>query len=68
MLDGNEMFFKLKRSTPLSKLMKTFCERQGVGYNSVRFLFDGERIRANDTPADLEMEDGDVIDLAEEQS
>ena len=35
--------------------------------NSVRFLFDGNRVSANQTPADLEMEDGDVIDVMVEQ-
>ena len=30
---------------------------------SVRFLFDGSRINEHQTPSDLEMEDGDVIDV-----
>ena len=35
--------------------------------NSVRFLFDGQRLSANQTPQELEMEDGDVIDVMVEQ-
>ena len=35
--------------------------------NGVRFLFDGERLRENQTPGDLDMEDGDAIDVQIEQ-
>jgi len=65
--DGNEIFFKCKMTTPLQKLMQAFCNRQGVALNSVRFLFDGARLSANQTPQELEMEDGDVIDVMVEQ-
>lgn len=34
---------------------------------SCRFLFDGHRLDANETPADADMEDGDVIDAVLEQ-
>ena len=47
--------------------MNAFCNRQGVAPNSVRFLFDGQRINATQTPQELEMEDGDVIDVMVEQ-
>ena len=43
--------------------MLAFCERQGISLRSVRFLFDGTRIRENQTPQELEMEDGDSIDV-----
>uniref|UniRef100_A0A7S3B187 Ubiquitin-like domain-containing protein n=1 Tax=Haptolina ericina TaxID=156174 RepID=A0A7S3B187_9EUKA len=65
--DGNEIFFKCKATTPLSKLMNAFCQRQGVALASVRFLFDGTRINEHQTPSDLDMEDGDVIDVMVEQ-
>jgi Ubiquitin-2 like Rad60 SUMO-like len=49
--DGNnEVFFKIKKSTRLAKLMSAFCERQGKDQNTVRFLFDGSRVRDEDTP------------------
>lgn len=49
--DGNnEVFFKIKKTTPLRKLMDAFCERQGKQANTVRFLFDGTRVRHDDTP------------------
>ena len=49
--DGNnEVFFKIKKSTRLDKLMRAFCERQGKDLQTVRFLFDGTRVRGDDTP------------------
>ena len=48
--NNNEVFFKIKRTTNLSKLMNAFCERQGKSPTSVRFLFDGSRVNPTDTP------------------
>lgn len=48
--NNNEVFFKIKRSTQLKKLMDAFCERQGKQISTVRFLFDGTRVRPEDTP------------------
>jgi len=56
-----------KMTTQLSKLMNAFCQRQGVQMNSVRFLFDGQRLTETQTPQQLDMEDGDVIDVMVEQ-
>jgi len=65
--DGNEIYFKCKMTTPLQKLMNAFCQRNGVTMQSVRFLFDGARLGPQQTPKDLDMEDGDVIDVMVEQ-
>ena len=48
--NNNEVFFKIKRTTQLKKLMDAFCDRQGKAANSVRFLFDGSRVQPHDTP------------------
>jgi hypothetical protein len=48
--NNNEVFFKIKRSTALKKLMDAFCDRQGKQIQTVRFLFDGTRVRPEDTP------------------
>lgn len=48
--NNNEVFFKIKRSTKLEKLMTAFCDRQGKSPQSVRFLFEGQRVQASDTP------------------
>lgn len=39
--DGSVVQFKIKRHTPLSKLMKAYCERQ------VRLLYQGNDLRSS---------------------
>ncbi|KAK3906837.1 ubiquitin-related domain-containing protein [Staphylotrichum tortipilum] len=65
--NNNEVFFKIKRSTKLEKLMTAFCERQGKTLASVRFLFEGQRVQPSDTPETLEMQDGDTLEVHQEQ-
>ncbi|KEY71618.1 hypothetical protein S40285_06145 [Stachybotrys chlorohalonatus IBT 40285] len=65
--NNNEVFFKIKRSTKLEKLMTAFCERQGKALSSVRFLFEGSRVQPTDTPDQLEMADGDTLEVHQEQ-
>ena len=60
---GEEIFFKVKSSTKLGKLMDAFCQRKGCRTTEVRFTFDGKRISPQHTVASMEMEDGDVIDV-----
>ena len=48
--NNNEVFFKIKRTTALKKLMDAFCDRQGKAPNTVRFLFDGARVQQTDSP------------------
>ena len=61
--DGNVIYFKCKMTTPIQKLMHAFCNRAGISTNSVRFVFDGITLFESHTPASLDMEDGDVIDV-----
>ena len=39
--DGNEVFFRIKRSTQLKKLMNAYCDRQSVEMNSIAFCLMG---------------------------
>nr|XP_032628362.1 small ubiquitin-related modifier 3 isoform X1 [Chelonoidis abingdonii] len=66
--DGSVVQFKIKRHTPLNKLMKAYCERQGLSMRQIRFRFDGQPINETDTPAQLEMEDEDTIDVFQQQT
>ncbi|KAF1966156.1 ubiquitin-like protein [Bimuria novae-zelandiae CBS 107.79] len=65
--NNNEVFFKIKRTTQLSKLMNAFCDRQGKNMQSVRFLFDGQRVQPTDNPDSLDMQDGDTLEVHQEQ-
>jgi len=65
--NNNEVFFKIKRTTALKKLMDAFCDRQGKMPNTVRFLFDGTRVNPTDTPDTLDMADGNTLEVHQEQ-
>lgn len=65
--DGQEVFFKVKRTTPFSKIMSAYCKKVGQDLENVRFLFDGQRVKPENTPAELEMEDEDSVDAMVQQ-
>merc|ERR1712110_1083969 len=65
---GSEVQFKIKKSTPLRKLMDAYCSRLGLTASQVRFMVDGERISADDTAEKLGLGDEDLIDVAMEQT
>ena len=67
--DGNaqKVRFKIKKTTELGRVMKAYAAKQGVDQKVLRFLFDGNPVRAEDTAKTLEMEDGDEIDVFMEQ-
>ncbi|KAL6077597.1 Dolichyl-phosphate-mannose--protein mannosyltransferase pmt3 [Balamuthia mandrillaris] len=66
--DGNEVYFKIKRNTALKKLMDAYCSRQAMSPDSVRFLYDGSRVQPDQTPKELGMEEGDIIDAVLQQT
>lgn len=47
---GEEMFFKVKRTTKMSKVFDAYAGRKGVPSSTLRFFLDGDRINADDTP------------------
>jgi small ubiquitin-related modifier len=65
---GEETFFKIKKTTKMSKVFDTYATRRGVQPSSLRFMLDGERIDPNTTPKMLEMDDQDQIDCMLEQT
>jgi len=66
--DNTVVQFKIKKHTPLRKLMSAYCERTGVAMNVVRFRVDGQAINESDTPAALDMEEGDTIEVFQQQT
>ena len=61
------MHFKVRPSTKFSKVFDAYCQRKALQPNAVRFLMDGERLRPDQTPEEMDMEDGDCIDAMMEQ-
>ena len=50
---GDQVTFQAKPTTKLVKLMKAYCERQGIDYASVVFSYDGQRLREEQTPGEV---------------
>ncbi|XP_049626124.1 small ubiquitin-related modifier 1-like [Suncus etruscus] len=66
--DSSAIHFKVRMTTHLKTLKESYCQRQGVPVNSLRFLFEGQRIADNHTPKELGMEEEDVIEVYQEQT
>eukprot|EP01034_Spumella_vulgaris_P039564 gene39564-48881_t len=64
---GEEMFFKVKKGTEMSKIFNAYAGRRGVAANTLRFMLDDKRLKDTDTPKMLEMEEDDQIDVYLEQ-
>ncbi|PIA28210.1 hypothetical protein AQUCO_07200095v1 [Aquilegia coerulea] len=60
--DGQVKKFRVKKTIHLGKLMSAYCELQSLDIKAIAFLYDGRYIKLKNTPAQLEMEDGDEID------
>ena len=61
-----EIHFRVKLTTQMGKLKRSYSERIGVPMSSLRFLYDGRRISDESTPGTLEMESGDYIEVYNE--
>lgn len=66
--DAGEVFFTIRKTTPFGRLFKAYSEKKGVQLNSVRFLFDGQRLTDDQTPEKMQMSNGDVIDALLQQT
>ncbi|XP_064636816.1 small ubiquitin-related modifier 2-A-like [Lineus longissimus] len=66
--DGATVHFKIKKQTPLRKLMHAYCDRQSIKVSSVRFMFDGNHIQEMDTPEDIGLEDDETIEVFLQQT
>ena len=64
---GEETFFKVKTTTKLDKIFIAYATRKDVAWTDLRFLFSGVRVRGDQTPAGIGMEDGDQLDCMLEQ-
>jgi small ubiquitin-related modifier len=64
---SEEISFKIKRTTPLSKVYAAYGKALGVNATTMRFMFDGQRARPQDTAETLGLEEGDTLDVRPEQ-
>ena len=64
--DGGTLSFKVKRNVSLKRLRMSYSERVGLPVSSLRFFVNGSRIN-DETPDQLEIEDGEEVDVFREQ-
>ncbi|KAJ0240184.1 Rad60/SUMO-like domain-containing protein [Hirschfeldia incana] len=60
---GEEDVYKIGYGTHLSKLMEAYCTNRNLEEGTVRFIFGMKQLKPRSTPAQLKMEEGDVIDI-----
>ncbi|GMH41787.1 hypothetical protein BSKO_09697 [Bryopsis sp. KO-2023] len=65
--NGNELHFKVRKTTKFEKIMQAYCQKKCLQMGHVRFLYDGERVMGQQTPQEVDMDDGEVIDCVMEQ-
>ena len=61
---GTEIYFKLKPTTQLLKLFTAYCVRSNHAATDVEFSCSGLSLDGSETPAELGLEDGDIINVA----
>jgi len=64
----NEVHFRVKSATALSRLKRSYCSKLGFQVEELRFVFDGHRITDDDTPKKLGMINDDVIEIYQERT
>lgn len=58
-----ETLFRVKATTKMAKIFNSFAAKKGMEATAFKFLFDGNHLKAEDTPKMYEMEDDDMIDV-----
>ncbi|KIY49607.1 hypothetical protein FISHEDRAFT_72251 [Fistulina hepatica ATCC 64428] len=65
--DKTPIQVKVKRNMRFAKIFEAAEKRFNKEPGTLKFTFEGKRIQADNTPGDLDMEDGDQIDAFLEQ-
>ncbi|KAK9808175.1 hypothetical protein WJX73_005370 [Symbiochloris irregularis] len=65
---GGEVHFKVKPTTKFEKIMASYATNKSIDQKSIRFLYEGRRLKPEETPDMLGMESEDVIDAVIEQT
>ncbi|KAI3470070.1 hypothetical protein Pfo_026733 [Paulownia fortunei] len=61
--DDTELYYRFTADRKIQYLLLEFCKEKNLEYQTVVFLYDGQRIASNRSPRQLGMEDGDHIDV-----
>ncbi|KAL6958235.1 Kv channel-interacting protein 4 [Sarracenia purpurea var. burkii] len=63
-----DIYFRVRLTAPLRQLKLAYCDRVGLDRDDLRFTYDGAKLKDDQTAAELEMEDGDVVDVWSDQT
>ncbi|XP_019088435.1 PREDICTED: putative small ubiquitin-related modifier 8 [Camelina sativa] len=61
------VYFRIKRDVEVRKMMQAYSDKVGKQISTFRFLFDGTRIKFNQTPNEIGLEEEDEIEAFVEQ-
>ena len=66
--DGSKrLFLTVRKDEKLDEHMHEFAIKTGTDLVTLRFIFDGQRIGPDQTPLELDMGNGDVVEVHTEQ-
>ena len=65
---GNYHSYMSSTNIMFDWVMKKFCRETKLDKSSLRFCFDGRRLKEEDTAKIVEMEEGDIIEVYQEHS
>ena len=65
--DGSNVEFRVLENDRFGKLINVYCNIANVSKEHIRFRFEGEAVNEFESPASLDMVDGDTIEIFQEQ-
>ncbi|CAL5991500.1 Sentrin [Hexamita inflata] len=63
----NGMQFRVKPTTQLKKIFDHFAAKQSVSRTDLRFYHNGVKLQDTDTPKDVNLQEGDTIEVLRQQ-
>ena len=64
---GGEVHFQVPLTAVFHRILSAWCKRKNLDIHGMRLLFDGQKLKLDATPGQMDMGDGDVIDVVMEQ-
>ncbi|XP_055350179.1 small ubiquitin-related modifier 1-like [Paramacrobiotus metropolitanus] len=61
--ENNSVTLKVKKVVLFRRIIDGYARKKGLEPANIRFTVDGTRVRDDDTPTKLGLEDGDIIDV-----
>ena len=60
---ASEVLVKIKQTDTMETLMNNYSQKTGIERANLKFFLDGEQLESGATAEDLELEDGDIVDV-----